>query len=91
MPLWLLVWEAPEPPKRIQGITIALVCLPRLGGKMLLLKTPHTSVQTWRNQDGTDLDASSLLAFRMTEGALQATGEKKMPMMLPTRGSCMLG
>lgn len=29
---------------------------------MWLLKTPHTSVQTWRNPDGTDLEVSSLLA-----------------------------
>lgn len=61
MPLWLLVWEVSEPPKRIQDIAITIVCLPQLGGKMLLLKTLHTSVQTWRNQDGNDLEVSSLL------------------------------
>lgn len=59
----------------MQNLAIILGCPSDLDGEALLLKTAHTGHRTWRNQVGTDQEASSPLtsSHRLVEEKQSST------------------
>lgn len=69
-PFKLSVRGVTDNPKTVEAIAIVLSWPPELGGKTLLLWTPHTWSQDKKNPVGTGQEASSMLASSYSPGRL---------------------
>ena len=73
-------YQAPEASKTTQAIVKIHGCHPYLGGKILLLKMPHTLVVLGHREINLEMTwklLSCWLAFRVSEGIIQATVGKE--------------
>lgn len=89
--LFLSQWGPREPSQTLQDIATTLITVQNLIVNVVAEDTAHLSHRTWSSQDGTDMEASFLLAsFHGVRGFISSIRWAQYSTILPSCESCEL-